>query len=543
MSAASFSVFWLNKLHIINYFAFLFLTRYYTIKQKIFGQLLFICYPHIIHSFLFILPFRALVLSFDRGILHNEFDFINLVKFFELMNPEQMWQIVLNELELVVSKPNFLTWFQNTSIKSFSGSTVIIGVPNGFTKEWLEKKYNKTILEILKNIDNDISEIKYEITPVASPAAQKQRPSQKQPHHKNGPHLLDEGQLAFQELNIDKETNLNPRYSFDSFTVGPFNELAHAAVSVAIKNLGVSYNPLFIYGDVGLGKTHLLQAAGNEIKNLYPNLTIRYVQAEKFITDLINALLGHKMDDFKNTYRNIDVFIIDDVQFITGKEKTQEELFHTFNTLYEKNKQIILSSDRPPKAIPMIEDRLRSRFEGGMIADIGAPDLETRIAILKEKLIRKNTSLDDDIIQYIAKHFDRNIRELEGALTRVLGFSQITKTVPSLSSVVKLLNATSNEANKNISFKDILQIVAKFYDIDEKFILSKNRRQEIVKARQIVMYLMRDVLHHSFPHIGQKLGSRDHSTVIHAYNKIESELKESQNLSEELKKIKQQLYR
>ncbi|KKR09920.1 MAG: Chromosomal replication initiator protein DnaA [Parcubacteria group bacterium GW2011_GWA2_39_18] len=459
------------------------------------------------------------------------------------MSCEQIWQMVLSELELIMPESSFQTWFQNTSIKSFSGGLATISVPNIFTKSWLEKKYSKEILNILKNLDCDAREIEYVIDYSPKSSAYKNSSKKaKASSSKSLGHVGDED-LKLPGLNIDAKTGLNPRYAFDNFVVGSFNELAHAAVSASVQNLGVSYNPLFIYGDVGLGKTHLIQAAGNEIKSLYPNLSILYVQAEKFTNDLVHSLQHHKMDDFKEKYRNIDVFIIDDIQFIARKEQTQIELFYTFNTLYEKNKQIILSSDRPPRAIPELEDRLRSRFEGGMIADIGAPNLETRIAILKEKLIQKNTSLDDEIVNHIAKNFENNIRELEGALTRVLGLIKMTNTLPSVEIVSKWLLSTSSQSNKNISSKNILEAVSVFYDIDEKLILSKSRRQEIVKARQVSMYLLREILRLSLPSIGQKIGNKDHSTVIHAIGKIENGLKKDENLIEEIKKIKQKLYK
>jgi len=459
------------------------------------------------------------------------------------MSSEQLWQMVLSELELAMPESSFQTWFNNTSVKSIENGLVIINVPNIFTKEWLEKKYSKEILTILKNLDYNIREVEYIIDYSIKPSAYKNSSKKSRSSSIKNIGSVGDEDLKLPGLNIDAKTGLNSRYAFDNFVVGSFNELAHAAVSASVQNLGVSYNPLFIYGDVGLGKTHLIQAAGNEIKSLYPNLSILYVQAEKFTNDVVHALQHHKMDDFKERYRSVDVFIVDDLQFIAGKEKTQEELFHTFNSLYEKNKQIILSSDRPPRAIPELEDRLRSRFEGGMIADIGSPDLETRIAILKEKLIQKKASLDDEILNIVAKNFENNIRELEGALIRVLGLIKMTNTLPSVEIVSKWLLSTSSQSNKNISSKNIIEVVSGFYDIDEKLILSKNRRQEIVKARQISMYLLREILRLSLPSIGQKLGNKDHSTVIHAIGKIENGLKKDENLIEEIKKIKQKLYR
>jgi len=351
--------------------------------------------------------------------------------------------------------------------------------------------------------------------------------------------LLDlEPQL---ELNINKETNLNPKYTFDSFIVGSSNELANAAAVAVCKNLGQVYNPLFIYGGVGLGKTHLIQAIGNYINKSDKKLKIKYVSGEKFTNELVNSIKNQETSQFKDKYRKLDVFIIDDVQFIAGKDKTQEELFHTFNSLYEKNKQIILSSDHQPKAIPLIEERLRSRFEGGMIADIGYPDFETRVAIIKIKLQEKKITLDDEVINYLASNFQNNIRELEGAINRIIARSILINQTPDLNFVIKSLAEIINKPKRITTFKKIVQVVSDFYDISEKDIFNRTRKQELVKPRQIIMYIMRKDLNNSFPYIGQKLGGRDHTTVIHACDKITKNLELNENLKEELLLIRQKL--
>lgn len=290
---------------------------------------------------------------------------------------QELWQTVLGEVELNISKASFITWFKDTKITSKKDGAVVISAPNGFTKEWLENKYNKLILKILRNNSADIKEVKFVI-------GKEEQLNNSQKETVQIPNIIG-SQLDFQEFAINKETNLNPKYTFDNFIVGSFNELAQAAGRAVTKNLGTLYNPLFIYGGVGLGKTHLMQAIGNYLVKKTPSKKIKYLSSEKFTSELIDAIRKKGMDNFKNKYRKIDVLIIDDIQFIAGKEKTQEEFFHIFNNLYQKNKQIIISSDRPPQAISTLEERLRSRFQGGMIADVGFPDLETRIAILKSK--------------------------------------------------------------------------------------------------------------------------------------------------------------
>ena len=318
------------------------------------------------------------------------------------MSKDELWQTVLAQIQLNTSPANFSTWFKNTSVLSLENGQVTVSVPSFFVKGWLEQKYNKTIFKILRGLDVEIKDVKYIV------GEQKLKNTTKEPLS-----IEDSGQPGFFEFKTNKETNLNPRYTFENFIVGPFNELPHAAAWATAENPGNMYNPLFIYGGVGLGKTHLLQATGNEISKKFPQKKIKYVSSEKFTSEVVASIKNRTMENIKTKYRTIDVLIIDDVQFLSGKEKTQEEFFHTFNHLYEKNKQIILSSDRPPKAIPALAERLRSRFEGGMIADISLPDLETRMAILKQKAQEKNISLPDEILAFVASKIPRNIRELE----------------------------------------------------------------------------------------------------------------------------------
>jgi chromosomal replication initiator protein len=324
--------------------------------------------------------------------------------------------------------------------------------------------------------------------------------------------------------------------------VASFNELAHAAAQSVIKNPGYAFNPLFIYGGVGTGKTHLLQAIGNEIIRNNPSGKVVYISSEKFTDDVVTAIAKREMEKLKNYYRKMDALIIDDIQFLAGKERTQEEFFHTFNTLYENNKQIILSSDRAPKAIPTLEERLRSRFEGGMIADISCPDFETRIVILKTKLRDLDLDLPKEILNYIASNIQKNIRELEGALNRIIAFIKLNNSIPDRDQVVKILKNIISDPQKRTNYKNIISTVAQFYDIDLKDLTNRSRKKEVVKPRQVAMYLLREELKSSYPFIGSKLGGRDHTTAIYAYKKIEKEKENNNSLEEEINLIRQRLY-
>ncbi|MBL7053195.1 MAG: chromosomal replication initiator protein DnaA [Candidatus Portnoybacteria bacterium] len=450
------------------------------------------------------------------------------------MNLKDLWQTVLGEVELTISKANFVTWFKNTNIHSKKDGLVIVNAPNGFTKEWLENKYNKIILKILRNNHPDVKEIKFII-------------NNKEPLNinriKKETNLKPIGdQLNFQEFNLNTETNLNPKYTFDNFIIGSFNELAQAAGRAITKHVGTLYNPLFIYGGVGLGKTHLLQAIGNTLNEKYSSKKVKYISSDKFGSELIDALSKKGMDAFKRKYHKIDALIIDDIQFIAGKEKTQEEFFHIFNNLYQKNKQIIISSDRPPQAISTLEERLRSRFQGGMIADVGFPDLETRMAILKSKAKEKKIKISEDVLVYIATHIQKNIRELEGALNRIIAFSQMNNTIPDIKTASKILPQIINSPKKMTNCKNIFKIVSDFYDIKVNDLMDRSRKKELVRPRQITMYLIRKELNSSYPYIGEKLGGRDHTTVIYAYQKINKEMENNESLQHEISLIKERLY-
>jgi len=450
------------------------------------------------------------------------------------MTNGELWQSVLAQMQFHISKANFATWFQNTEIMQKENEKVVISVPNAFSKEWLSNKYNKLILKILHDADETIKNLEFVIKPQPQKDA-----SQKTFEAAD---KLETEQLRFEEFKTNKDTNLNPRYTFDNFVVGSFNELAHAAALAVSDNPGFTYNPLFIYGGVGLGKTHLVQAIGNKINDGGKKKKVRYISSEKFISSIVAAIRSNNIESFKNNLSTTDVLIIDDVQFLAGKNKTQEEFFHAFNALYEKNKQIVLSSDRPPNAIPELEERLRSRFEGGMIADVSLPDYETRLVILKNKVQEKNIEISEDILEYIAANVKKNIRELEGALNRLMIFNKLNSKTPDLETSKKLLKGFIFSPFDVANYKKIIETVAKFYNMEEKSLFDPTRRKEIVKPRQIAMYLLRKELKYSFPAIARKFGGKDHTTAIYAYKKVLQENEENNKLTEELNLIRQRIY-
>ncbi len=467
------------------------------------------------------------------------------------MNNEQIWQAVLGEIEISLSRANFITWFKDTFISSFESERVVVCVPNAFVKKWLEEKYHKNILKAIENVSQrKIKEIIYKIE--LKKADQTNIIIGGNTNITNGSQTSNnqESRITKMETNSSQSVpqnvlgkhGLNPRYVFESFIVGKGNELAHAACLAVVNNLGKSYNPLFIYGGVGLGKTHLLQAIGNEVAKT--NSKILYTTSEKFTNNYIQAVTSGKAKEFKNLYRNVDLLLVDDVQFMGGKDGTQEEFFHTFNELLQNDKQIVLTSDRAPKSIPAIEKRLVSRFESGMVADVGKPDIETKIAILEKKADEKNFKLDREILGYIADHVQNNIRELEGALIKVIAFHQLKQIEPSLKSIKDVLgDYISNIQTKSLTAKEVIDATAKFYNISSKELISESRKKELVGPRQVAIYLIREELNSSYPNIGQELGGRDHTTAMHAYNKVCQEIQEKGNekLKQEIESIRQLL--
>ncbi len=447
------------------------------------------------------------------------------------MTKEELWQAVLAQIQLNISQANFATWFKDTNVISYKDGEVLISVPNSFAKEWLENKYGKTIFKIVYTLDKEIKEVKYMLGK-----------SELKTIRRSSAPMPTVGQLEFEEFKINKETNLNPKYTFESFVVGPSNELAHAAAWAVSKKPGLVYNPLFIYGGVGLGKTHLLQAVGNAVIKDFSQKKVKYVPTEKFTAEIVSSIRNQTIESLKAKYRMVDVLIIDDIQFLAGKEKTQEEFFHTFNALYESNKQIILSSDRSPKSIPALAERLRSRFEGGMIGDIGYPDYETRIAILKTKCQEKGANFPDEVLDYVATNIQRNIRELEGALNRLIAFQKINSQSPDLETSKTLLKSLLLSPNKIVNPKKVIDVVAEFYDLRERDILSTSRKKEIVKPRQVAMFLLRSELKSSYPFIGRRFAGKDHTTAIYACEKIMKQIETDENLSNEISLIKQRIY-
>lgn len=451
------------------------------------------------------------------------------------MDTEKLWQSALAEIELQTSRLNFLTWFKNSRlIEKNDHGEVLVGLANNFAKEWVEHKYHKTIFSILKNLDDSVRKIEYRVVVNGAEDAPKE------PRVKTEP----KPQPSFVEFKIDPETNLSPRYDFKSFVVGSSNELASAAAMAVVKDVGKKYNPLFIYGGTGLGKTHLIQATGNEIKEAYKNkVRVKYVTSEKFVNDVIAGIRNKRMEDVKTKYRNVDVLIIDDIQFIGGKERSEEEFFYTFNVLYENNKQIIISSDRPPAAIPVLEERLRSRFEGGMIADITYPDFEMKLAIIKNKLQEQNANLPDDACELIANKIQKNIRELEGILNKILFHQEMKGAGPARTVIEEIINNAVRRPAKNVTPQQILKTVADFFEIEYQSLVNRSRKKELVEPRQITAFLLREILGMSYPDIGDKLGKRDHTTAIYSYNKIAQETSKNQRLNQKLELIKEIIYK
>lgn len=462
------------------------------------------------------------------------------------MNNTEVWQAVLAELELSISKANFITWFKNTGIVTIIDGQVVVCVPNTFAKAWLEKKYHQMVIKALERItERPVKKLEYKIENIKNIIEHEidfNVPAKANLENK------PEGQgIVFENKN--KTTNssssftLNPKYVFESYVVGKGSELAYAAAQAVVNKPGEAYNPLFIYGGVGLGKTHLIQAIGNSILKNNPGANIVYVSAEKFSNDFIQSVQEGKAKDFQNRYRNVDLLLIDDIQFIAGKDRTQESFFHTFNELHQQNRQVVLTSDRPPKAIPMLEDRLKSRFEWGMIADISSPDFETRVAILKKKCEEKNFELTEKSLFLIASTVQSNIRELEGALNKIIVYHQLKNMSPTPESIKSILSSVeASQGQKMITAQQLTQLISEFYNVAVDDILGKSREKKLSFPRQIIMYVLREDLKMSYPSIGEELGGRDHTTAMHAHEKIKTEIEKDMKLRQEIELIKQKIY-
>jgi chromosomal replication initiator protein len=446
-----------------------------------------------------------------------------------LMNTKELWEKCLSEIELSISKANFTTWFKNTSIVREEAGTLFVGVPNEFVKDWLYNKFHKLILKTIIGHEEGVRSIEYIIY--------KNENLNKNIENNITKQININKELPLNDLYMNKEDNLNPKYNFNSFVVGPFNELAYAVAQAIITNPGQNYNPFFVYGGTGLGKTHMIQAIGNTIKIKHPGKKIYYVSLERFAIDYINSIQNKNPNSFKEKYRKYDVIIMDDIQFISGKDKTQEELFHLFNTLYESNKQIIFSSDKHPNFIQGLEERLQSRFASGMTVQIVEPDYESRIAIIKAKFESTNSIIDNEIVSYLAEILEGNIRELEGSLNTIICQTQLKNKALSLNEI-KTLIKNNIKPKKTVAIKDIVEVIANHYGISKEIIYEKTRRKEIVKARQVAMYILREDFNISYPLIGSKLGGRDHTTAIHSHLKIKEDLKTDPALLQEIEKIR-----
>ncbi|MGG7079531.1 chromosomal replication initiator protein DnaA [Clostridium sardiniense] len=434
---------------------------------------------------------------------------------------KELWEKTLNIIKGELSEVSFNTWIKSCEPISMSSDTIKISVPNAFTQEILEKRYKDLVANSIKAICSKLYNIEFLI----ASEIQNTEEEQSERRHKK---IKDDKKVI---VNDEMNTNLNPKYTFDSFVIGNSNRFAHAASLAVAESPAKAYNPLFIYGGVGLGKTHLMHAIGHYVLKNNPSAKVVYVSSEKFTNELINAIKDDKNEEFRNKYRNVDILLIDDIQFIAGKERTQEEFFHTFNALHDANKQIILSSDRPPKEIPTLEDRLRSRFEWGLIADIQVPDFETRMAILKKKADVEKLNVANEVMVYIATKIKSNIRELEGALIRIVAYSSLTNreiTVDLASEALK--DIISKKQGKHITIEIIQDVVASYFNLRVEDLKSQRRTRNVSYPRQMAMYLSRKLTDMSLPKIGEEFGGRDHTTVIHAYEKISDNLNRDESL-------------
>ena len=454
---------------------------------------------------------------------------------------KQLWLAVLGELQLAMTRAHYDTWFKETSIVSEEDDVYCIGVPNAFAREWLESKYRPQVRMILQHQLGRTVDVRFLTIQGAQPEV---RATSHAPGRQNGPPPAVEGQLPQGTDRRDGSLGvLNSKYTFSTFVVGSNNRLAHAAALSVAERPGHSYNPLFVYGGSGLGKTHLMHAIGHAVIARHPKKRVAYATSEKFTNEFINSIRTQKTEEFRERYRRIDVLLIDDIQFVAGKEGTQEEFFHTFNAIHEEGKQIIISSDRPPKAIPQLEDRLRSRFEWGLIADISAPDVETRTAILRAKAEVQHISVPPQVIDFLAQRISSNIRELEGALTRVVAYATLNAQPVTVQLAQDMLqNILYNPRRQSLSPEQIVQTVARHYNVPIEQLRGKARDRQIVLPRQIAMYLMREETEAPLMRIGEALGGRDHSTVLHGCDKIEREMAENDDFRRDIGALRELLY-
>ncbi|MFY4776219.1 chromosomal replication initiator protein DnaA [Metabacillus sp. RGM 3146] len=445
-------------------------------------------------------------------------------------NISDLWNRALGQIEKKLSKPSFDTWLKSTKAHGLQGDTLTITAPNEFARDWLESRYLHLIAQTIYDLTGEELAIKFVI-----------------PANQNEEEILPKTPIRHLSKDEDEQTELprnmlNPKYTFDTFVIGSGNRFAHAASLAVAEAPAKAYNPLFIYGGVGLGKTHLMHAIGHYVLDHKPSAKVVYLSSEKFTNEFINSIRDNKAVDFRNKYRSVDVLLIDDIQFLAGKEQTQEEFFHTFNTLHEESKQIVISSDRPPKEIPTLEDRLRSRFEWGLITDITPPDLETRIAILRKKAKAEGLDIPNEVMLYIANQIDSNIRELEGALIRVVAYSSlINKDINADLAAEALKDIIPSSKPRIVTIQDIQKTVGQHYQIRLEDFKAKKRTKSVAFPRQIAMYLSRELTDSSLPKIGEEFGGRDHTTVIHAHEKISRMLQSDDMLKRQIKEIQEML--
>ncbi len=449
-------------------------------------------------------------------------------------NLNEIWQLTLEELSKELNKPSFETWFNLTKPVSLENRCLVIEVPNDFTKEWFETRYRNQIINALKEITSEEHRVNF----VISSEFQDNRDAEPLSEEYNHSSDFTSHKKEDEHLKNKYISSFNPRYTFDTFVVGACNRLSHAASLAVAESPARAYNPLFIYGGVGLGKTHLLHAIGQYSLINHDFTRVFYFSSEKFTNEFINAIRDNKTLDFRNKYRNMDILLIDDIQFLAGKEQTQEEFFHTFNALHDNNKQIIISSDRPPKEIPTLEDRLRSRFEWGLITDLQTPDLETRTAILKKKALSDGMDIPDEVLHYIASKVITNIRELEGALIRIVAYASLSESPVTLELTEAALQDIIFTRQKNITVKTVIDITAENFNLKPEDVLSKKRTQDIAMTRQVAMYLCRMLTDLSLPKIGEEFGGRDHTTVLHAFKKIDTLINKNSDFKNRLEMIK-----
>jgi chromosomal replication initiator protein len=478
-----------------------------------------------------------------------------------------LWQAVLGEIELSVSRGNYVTWFKRTQLVQCTDEIVVIGVPNVFIKQQLEKKYNDLIVSMLKKNGLEPARIDYKISQVnQAPPAAVEEPLQRfaaapvgtarngsgaQPPRSGStfsPAAFDTIQRSSPAISqsgstpaINYRQGLNEKYTFETFVVGSSNEVAYAACQAVAADIGSRYNPLYLYGGVGIGKTHLIQAVGNSVFMKNSRARIIYASTDQFVKEFVESLRFKKTDDFAKYYRSADVLIMDDMQFIAGKDKVQEEFFHTFNTLYQANKQIIITSDKPPREIPTLEERLVTRFLMGMSIDMQNPDFETRCAIIQTKAGAHNIQMDSDVVEYLANLVQTNVRELEGVLNQLLAFCEVRGLDPDLQTATGLLGSARSRP-RHLSPKQIIERTARHFQISVDEILGPKRDKDIVVPRQIAMYMLRSELHLSFPKIARELGRKDHTTAIHSVEKIEKEANFDNSIRDAIKEIKERLY-